>query len=167
MSDISTENISENTNIEKEDDVEEKIDVENIKPEPVAEVKTKRKYVKRKKVENVTIETPPDPPIIKPEIIEVPKPINTNNSNENKVKINREEVEAIEEAGEESFFKGGLIKPLLIAGLASASFWVNNVYSTKRKKVEEEENFQQFKKKKMSKKTLLPSKAKATIVGFN
>ena len=149
MSDI-TENISENENANnvKENDVEEKIDVENIKPEPVAEVKTKRKYVKRKKVENV-IETNLDPPI-KPEIIEVPEPKNTNNTNENKVKINREEVEAIEEAGEESFFKGGLIKPLLIAGLASASFGVNNVYFTKRK-VEEEENFQQFKKKKCRK----------------
>ena len=171
MSDISTENISENTNNVKEDLVEEKIEVENI---PVPEVKTKRKYVKRKKVENI-IETNLDPPIIKPEIIEIPKTINADYSKEDKedkVKINRVE-EAIEDVGDESFFKGGLIKPLLIAGLASASFWVNNVYSTKkRKKVEEEEEkFQQFKKKKMhfqkKKAILLPSKAKATILGFN
>ena len=162
MSDISTENISENenTNNVKENDVEKKIEVENI---PVSEVKTvKRKYVKRKKVENETIETPP---IIKPEIIEIAKTINVDKSKEDKVKINRVE-EACEEAPE-SLIKGGFLKPILIACLASASFYVNNVYSTKKRKIiVEKEKSQEFdfKKKKMSKKTLLPRKV--TVIGF-
>ena len=35
-----------------------------------------------------------------------------------------------DEEEEPSFWRGGLIKPLLIAGLASASFFVNTMYKT-------------------------------------
>jgi hypothetical protein len=35
-----------------------------------------------------------------------------------------------EKETEPSFFRGGIVKPLLLAGLASASFYVNHLYNT-------------------------------------
>ena len=161
------------------DQIETK-DVVAVTAEPEPEIKAvKRKYVKRKKVEAVVtpetaeIKTEVEPIII-PEIVEVPEnkiPENKTpeNKNHEKVKINREEVQG--SGVEQSFYKGGLIKPLLLGALASASFYVNNIYSTtkKRKKVQEAEEESEIKKKKFhqnfTKKRLLSRKA--TVVGFN
>jgi hypothetical protein len=47
-----------------------------------------------------------------------------------RVRITTEDDQTEQE--EPSFWRGGLIKPLLIAGIASASFYVNNIYNTKK-----------------------------------
>ena len=51
-----------------------------------------------------------------------------------RVRVTAEEEKAQEE--EPSFFRGGFVKPLLLAGIASASFWVNHVYKTTTPKTE-------------------------------
>ena len=98
MSDITV-----TSEIETKNDVEEPENKKNIETEAEPEIKTaKRKYVKRKKVEPIIepiIETIIEPII--PEIAEVPEPKNT--SNNNKIKINREDDE-VEISGEGRVF---------------------------------------------------------------
>ena len=77
--------------------------------------KPKRKYTKRKYLAEEKVEPKEEPTEVKVE----PDP-------------KRVKVTSTEEPSEEepSFFRGGFVKPLLLAGIASASFWVNHVYKT-------------------------------------
>ena len=77
--------------------------------------KPKRKYTKRKYLAEEKVQATEEPTEVKVE----PDP-------------KRVRVTTTEEPSEEepSFFRGGFVKPLLLAGIASASFWVNHVYKT-------------------------------------
>ena len=105
----------------KNENTEEKFDNEEKKVEQPE--KPKRKYTKRKHLAEETKDTTQEE-ALKEEIEVKDEPVEPQ---QKRVRVTTQE-ETQEE--EPSLWRGGLIKPLLVAALASASFYVNHVYKT-------------------------------------
>ena len=115
----------------------EKVEEKKVEPEKVAEEKVEK--VEPEKVEKVEPEKVAEEKVEKVEEEEIVEPSPTK-----RVRITKEE----EEEETPSFFRGGFVKPLLLAGLASASFYVNHLYKTTSTPTPKKPAFQTQQKKK-------------------
>jgi hypothetical protein len=100
----------------------------------------KKTYMKRKseimkEIEVKSVESPevPEPEVPEPEVVELPKKP-TENEEEPPTKRTRitKEDDCPTAHERPCWMRGAIVKPLLIAGVASLSFWVNNFYQTTR-----------------------------------
>ena len=108
--------------------------VDDKKPDAPKRKNTKRKYLAEaeEKVEPIIVEEKVEEKVEEPKVEQkAEKETETAEKGESEPEPKRVRVTTEQEEEEEpSFFRGGLVKPLLLAGLASASFFVNNMYRT-------------------------------------
>jgi hypothetical protein len=119
---------------------EEKKIVDDKKPDAPKRKNTKRKYLaeaeEKKEVEPIKVEEKVEKKVEEPKVEQKPeqkaeeKKVEETLAEEPQPKRVRVTQEDPGEEEEPSFFRGGLVKPLLLAGIASASFFVNNMYRT-------------------------------------
>jgi hypothetical protein len=114
---------------------EKKAVVNDKKPDAPKRKNTKRKYLaeaeEKKEVEPIIVEEKVEEN--EQEAVEQPKVEQKTDTEDQveepqakRVRVTTEE----EEEEEPSFFRGGLVKPLLLGLLASGTFFVNNMYKT-------------------------------------
>jgi hypothetical protein len=134
------------------EEVETKLVEDKNEKEVEAPPAGKRKYTKRKKVEEAEEKT---------ESFQEPKEGTCEDPvKKQRIRVTAEEEETKTESPEEpSFLRGAIVKPVLLGLLAAGSFYVNQIFVTSKKQPNVEKTPLQSnaeKKKKNSQKTTLP-----------